>query len=117
MTVLNADTRGGEGGVQKGSENCADVISVTPSPALGNLPHDDGVEDDERGVGHELHDDHLAPEGVVVLVDGVQPQRRLPDRSLVREREHVRLELKELEEKKSQNGVCLMHNCRGLRTG
>ena len=30
-------------------------------PALGDLPDDDGVEDDERGVGHELHDDHLAP--------------------------------------------------------
>ena len=68
------------------------------SPALVNLPDDDCVEDDERDIGDELHDDHLAPEGVVFLVHRVQPQRRLTDRSLVREceREHVRLQLEEL---------------------
>ena len=77
------------------------------SPALVNLPDDDCVEDDERDVGDELHDDHLAPEGVVFLVHRVQPQRRLTDRSLVREceREHVRLQLEELRQWRTRMNI------------
>lgn len=68
------------------------VVKALPEgPALPYLPDDDGVEHDEREVGHQLHHDQLAPKGVVPLVDGVGPEGGLLHLGLVCEGKDVRL--------------------------
>ena len=67
------------------------------SPALCDLPDDDGVEDDERGVGDELENDHLAPECVIVLVRRVPAKLRLLDHRRVVVVPGNHLELEELQ--------------------
>ena len=52
------------------------------APELGGLDRlceDEGVEDDDGGVGDELDEDELGPEDVVLLVVNVVPQGRGPE--------------------------------------
>lgn len=60
------------------------------------MVHDESVEDDEGEVGDDLHEDHLAPEGVEGGVDGVLGEVAPPHAHLRREGEHVLLDLEEL---------------------
>ena len=77
---------------------------VSPKPgALDNFPDNDGVQEDDRDVGNDLHEDHLAPELVVGRVVRVGHEGGLSDRRLVGVRPHVRLKLEKLTRETERN--------------